>query len=150
MNGLHRLTVRHWGWLIFKVILGVLWPISVLVTSPPTLVHSLGWIVGLIAITTLTGGLTSIVGLIMSAQTGAKAVIGLTIELVGLHLFIIGPFTDATTLLLLCFTGWHGTPGYQLMPSMLFALAMVSAIINRILIVAPRRAKEAHDQSKRM
>lgn len=124
------------------------WSIATLVTATPSLLASLGWVVYLIAITTLTGAAVSLVGLIMSAQTGTKAVLGLTVELVGLFLMLVGPFGYFAANALLSITGFWHFAAASFLPAMFFAYAMVAAIINRILIVAPKRYREGHDASK--
>lgn len=147
-RALGRLTIRHLGWLNFKLVIGVAWPITLLTHTPASLIASLGWLVFLVASTTLAGALTSIVGLIMSAQTGAKAVVGLSVELAGLCLMVTGPTAYCLTYVYLCFAGFNGITGSQFVPGAVFAWAMVCALVCRILIVAPRRSQEAHDATK--
>jgi hypothetical protein len=143
-----RLTPRHWGWIIFKLLVGVAWPLALIFTTPTTVLATVGWVIFLIALTALGGGLLSVIGIVMSAQRGAAGVIGLSVELAGLCLFIVGPICYAIINLALTVTGYHNFHGYQFLPSAVFSTAMVSAIVNRILIVAPLRSREAHDTTK--
>jgi hypothetical protein len=140
---LRRLNIRQLGWLQFKLVLGILWPLSLIFLTPASLLGSIGWIVYLIASATLTGTAVSVTGLILSAQGGAKATVGLSIELAGLALFTVGPFAYFLIYLTLCFTGYGKFPGTIYVPSTCFAYAMVAAITCRILIVAPARSRQA-------
>lgn len=143
-----RLTPEHLGWLHFKIALGLVWPIALITLTPVTLVGSLGWVVYFMAITTLTGALVSMTGLVMSAQRGTLAVVGLSVELAGLFFFLVGPLTYAITYGVLSVTGFGELKNVQFIPLAIFSYSMVAAIINRIVIVMPRRRREAHDVSK--
>lgn len=154
MRAFKRLTLQHWGWLAFKMTLGVLWPLSILDTVPPALIDSLGWVIYLVCFSTLTGASVSMVGLVMSAQRGVAAVIGLTVELVGLSLMLVGPIANALTQFMLAGVGfdYQGAhySGPQLLPGAFISLAIFLALINRVLIVLPARRRQASDPGKRV
>lgn len=144
MRVLGRLSRSLWGWLIFKLIFGVGWPLALLTFTPASLLASLGWVIYLVASTTLTGALISIVGLILSAQSGTRATVGLTVELVGILLMLVGPISYCLTLVTVATVGFGGTPGWQFIPSVFFSAGMVSAIVNRLLIVLQVRSRVSH------
>lgn len=144
-----RLTFQHVGWLVFKVIMGIGWPIALITLTPISLLGSLGWVIYFMAITTLVGGVVSSLGLIATAQTGRLAVLGLSIELSGLSLFIVGPLTYAFTYTALSIYGFGHISNITFIPITIFAYGMVAAIFNRILIVAPQRSLEAHGIPKK-
>lgn len=146
-HALRNLTLRHWGWLHFKVAL-IYWanvmyrwtPVAVADTlREPYLVIWTGM--------TVFGGLLSIVGLVMSAQPANNRfhVVGVSIELAGLCFFIIGPIVYWTTQLSLIVTNADHLPFGERMhiryALVCFAYAMIAAIIARILVVFPRFRK---------
>lgn len=138
-----RLTLRHWSWIHFKLAM-LAWVGMLLAFTPTAVFGALGGVVVLISAVTIGGALTGIIGLIMSAQTGRTAVIGISIELAGLLFMAAGPVAYLITQIFLA-TLPAGNQRYALV---LLAYVVCSALLCRILIVAPRVRQEAHDQSK--
>lgn len=145
MGIFRKLTIRHWSWIHFKVAMFV-WAAILLGYTPTAVAGALGAVVLTISIVTMLGSVTSIVGIIMSAQYGTKAgVIGISVELAGLYFMGSGPLAYFITQLWLALTLPQGSQRYALV---VFAYAMCVALTCRILIVAPRRNREAHDPTK--
>jgi len=145
MNLLKRVTLPHWAWIhvmvaffVWVVMLQVFTPIGVYATLQEPLVAI--W-----TTTAALGGLTAIVGLLMSLAAQAKVrVISVSVELFGLILAAVGPFTYTITQLSLLLTE---TPDTRAALSVL-AYFSLSVIIYRIIIVIPRFRKEAADARK--
>jgi len=138
-------TLPHWAWIhvmvaffVWVVMLQVFTPIGVYATLQEPLVAI--W-----TTTAALGGLTAIVGLLMSLAAQAKVrVISVSVELFGLILAAVGPFTYTITQLSLLLTE---TPDTRAALSVL-AYFSLSVIIYRIIIVIPRFRKEAADARK--
>lgn len=143
---LKRLTLRHWGLIHFKFALGVMWVGAMLLFTPAALGAALQQpLIGIWTTATLIGGIISIAGIILSVSVDAKSrVNAVWIELLGLVLLAVGPFTymlaqwgiEATN-----FTGDRIALGF-------FAYAMLAAILSRVAVVLPRFHREGHDDSK--
>lgn len=145
MDVFRRLTLRHWSWIHFKVAM-LVWAAILLTYTPTAVAGALGAVVILISVVTILGSLTSMVGIVMSAQHGTKVgVIGISVELAGLYFMGAGPLAYLITQLWLAVTLPGGSQRYALV---VFAYAMCVALTCRILIVAPRRNMEAHDPTK--
>lgn len=144
MKMLRRLTPRHWGWLHFKAAM-LLWMSLLLIFTPANVYEALGWVVWLIASVTIFGTLTSMVGLVMSAQHAKVAVLGLSIELAGLWFTAAGPVAYLITQMYLALNLHDGQQRYALCA---LAYLVCAALACRIIIVAPRVRSEAHDETK--
>lgn len=140
-----NMTPRHWGWLHFKLAL-FYWANVMYRWTPNAVADSLREPLLLIwTLLTCIGAVVSIVGLVMSAQPANNRfhVIGVSIELSGLCLFIIGPFVYWTTQLSILLTRSDGAPNmvtemHTRYAICCFAYAMMAAIVARILVVLPR------------
>jgi peptidoglycan biosynthesis protein MviN/MurJ (putative lipid II flippase) len=143
-GAIRNLTPRHWGWLHFK--LAMIYWASVMMRFPPDAVadslkepYIFIW-----TAMTMFGGLVSMVGLFMSAQpaTNRFHVVGVSIELAGLCLFIIGPIVYWTTQLSIFVTNQDHLPLMERLHTryavICLAYAMTAAIVARILVVFPR------------
>lgn len=145
MDVFRKLTLRHWAWLHFKLAL-LAWAIILLTYTPSSVVGALGMLVGFVAVVTIVGTAVSSVGIIMSAQglSTRAGVTGISVELIGLCFTTAGPLSYLITQVCLAF----GPEGEQRYALCLYAYAMCAALACRILIVVPRRNREAHDQTK--
>lgn len=88
-----RITLRHWAWIHAFLALGVGWG-TAMIFSPPPSYH--GFVeaasIFLMGLSTLIGGLVSVVGMIMTLVDRRKiAITGLWVELVGAVLLTGGP-----------------------------------------------------------
>lgn len=142
---LKRLTVRHWTWLHFKAAV-LIWVVTLGAFTPKQVDGAIGSLVGALMWVTVAGCLISASGLVMSAQRGKVAVIGLSIEFVGIWFTFAGPVSYLITQIYLSVTLPDGDQRYALA---WLAYTLVAGIICRISIVGPRRSKEAHDPQKR-
>ena len=145
MGVFRKLTLRHWSWIHFKFAM-LVWAVVLLGYTPTAVAGALGAVVITISTVTIVGSVTSIVGIVMSAQNGTKAgVIGISVELAGLYFMGAGPVAYFITQVWLALTLPEGSQRYALV---VFSYAMCVALACRILIVAPRRNREAHDLTK--
>lgn len=146
MGALRKLTLRHWVWIHFKVAM-LAW-VTALMIYTPTKIHNalgLGVVLLFVAVTAL-GAVTSMVGIVMSAQSGTRTgVIGISVELAGLYFMSAGPAAYLLTQVWLVFTA---TDGNQRIALCFQAYLICAALLCRIVIVAPRRNREAHDSTK--
>lgn len=140
---LRRLTLRDWGWINFKIALGVLFPLFVLVSPPSALNATFSVVVYAWLATTFIGGLTSTTGIIMSAQPGRVGVIGLTVELAGLIFMFAGPFL----LLVVYLALWLARVEVR-MTAVGLTWSLCAALLARAAIIVPVYVREAHDTSK--
>lgn len=142
---LSRLTPRHWSWLHFKLAL-LVWSLTFLRYTPIRVDDTLGaQIVQLALGVTALGCLISMVGLIMSAQGGKAGVIGLSIELSGIYFTFAAPIVYFFTQVWLAASLPEGEQRYALG---VYAYVVIAAMICRLVIVRPRRKREANDPSK--
>ncbi len=133
-----RVPLSSWAWVHFKLVLGVVYPVLAVFNNPlgvgdfishPLLLVWLGCI--------NFGAVASIVGIVLSAQTGRKGVIGVSVELIGLIFLFLGPLMITVTYL---FDGK--------LTSAALAWAIGSAVMARGFVVSRRFSYEAHDESK--
>jgi hypothetical protein len=141
------MTLRHWGWLHFKLAL-IYWANVMYRWTPIAVADTLKEpYLAIWTTMTIFGGALSVVGLIMSAQPASNRfhVIGVSIELAGLCFFIVGPIVYWTTQLALLLTNADHLPLDARMHTRYalccFAYAMIAAIVARILVVFPRFRK---------
>lgn len=145
MSYLKRLTPRHWAWLHFKIMLGVFWAVLMFVYTPYGIENALGR--GLVTgwlLVTIIGCLTSVVGLVMTVGDGKVHVLGVSVELVGLILFSVGPVIYFFTQLALLFNG----DIRDRLALVVLAYAMCSVFIYRFVVIVPRYRQEARDETK--
>jgi hypothetical protein len=142
---IRRLSIRHWAWIHFKLTLAA-WSVLLVVFTPTVVLGTLGGaVILLVAGATFVGAMVSVLGIVLSAQTGSAAVVGLSVELAGLFLMLAGPVAYTITQVGLVLTDPSGSQRIALAA---FAYAMCAALLCRILVVAPRRAREAHSLDK--
>lgn len=144
-QALKRVTLRHWAWIHVMLSLTV-WAVLILNFTPVGVYAALQQpIIGIWTTITIVGGLTAIVGLLLSlANSPRKRVLSISVELFGLILAATGPFTYLAAQVSLLFLE---TPDARLALTV-FAYYGLSIIIYRILIVIPRFRKEAQDVRK--
>lgn len=142
-----RLTPVLWGWLIFKIVLGLGWTHAMFLFTPTSIADEISiesqtlWIVG-----TALGAIISLVGMLMSVSTNRRRSLqGLTVELIGIVLFAGGPFQYLA--IQLSFFPDRFTERYALA---WFALAMLTAIGVRFIDVGGKFIKEAFDPKKQV
>jgi hypothetical protein len=140
-----NLTIRHWGWVHFK--LTILYWASVMFRFTPEGVYSTLQqpIVAIWTILTALGAIISVTGLMFSAQPRQSRfhTSGVSIELAGLLMFITGPIVYwITQLSLIMDLRQQGIPVHELLVTryalVVYSYAMVAAILARILVVLPR------------
>lgn len=147
MQTLRRLTPVHWGWLVFKIVLGLGWTHAMFLSTPQSIASEISvealliWVVG-----TSIGAIISLVGMLMSVSTNRrKSLRGLTVELIGIVLFAGGPFQYLA--IQLSFFPDRFTERYALA---WFAFAMLTAIGVRFVDVGGKFIKEAFDPNKKV
>lgn len=145
MKYLKRLKSRHWAWIHFKVATGVLWPLYMILTPPELLAGVVSpAIMTLCMVVSIIGTLASVVGYFFSQQLGKLGVIGVSIELSGLTLAVIGPGAYLLTRVYMLFLPEYG----GLSSGLLFAYALCAVYLYRFIILIPRFRFEAQDPSK--
>lgn len=87
------LPAETWGWLLFKLTLGIGWSLSMMLVTPPSIAENVSRTsLSIWTISTLVGALLSIVGMFMAASgKERRALRGLSVECVGIVLFAGGP-----------------------------------------------------------
>ena len=88
-----RLRRVHWGWLLFKLVLGFGWTHAMLLFTPASLSTNLSpTAVGIWTIGTALGAFVSLVGMAFaSSDVVRQARLGLAVEIVGIILLAGGP-----------------------------------------------------------
>lgn len=146
MEYLKRLKARHWAWLHFLAIIGVAWPVFMLVTPPELIVGVLNpSILAIAMFVSLLGSLTAMAGYFASQQQEKIGVIGVSIELSGLILSVIGAGSYFVTRVYMLFL--PETAG-ELTSTLFFAYALCAVYLYRFVIIVPRFRFEAQDPSK--
>lgn len=136
-----RLRLRDWAWLHYKLIVGVAWPVALLLFPPTGPALALGPAFALVAFVTIGGSLVSMTGLVASRQRGGIAVVGLTIEVVGILFMLAGVVAYWLTQVALL----GGPDGKNRIALAFFAYGMGAAIVARLVIVLTDR----HDAATR-
>jgi hypothetical protein len=139
MKYLKRLTLVHWAWMHAKVALGV-WAVLLFMFTPERVNLAVGGLlIGGITLVTLIGAFVSVVGLVLSVQSGRTALTGLTVELAGLYFMLFGGAVPYfITQLYLANT----LAGIDRIALTAFAYAMCAFVVCRIALVTSRRRKE--------
>lgn len=140
MKLLKRMRAKQWAWLHFKIALGGFWSTAMFFVTPTVLKEGLPttsillWTIG-----TMIGMVISVVGMFMSMTRSRRLqLIGLTIEFVGLMLFMGGPiqyFSIQASQL-----GINFQDRFALA---CFAYAMVAAVLVRVIEVVSILLKNA-------
>lgn len=130
---LKRMTVRHVGWIHFKVALGFGWGSAILFNTPPTIKETIDEsTIQLWAYGTIAGALISIVGILMTLSIHEhRKVWGLGVEVVGIVALGGGPLQYLSIQIAYLIDG-EFDKRYALA---WFAYAMLSAIIVRMILV---------------
>lgn len=140
-DGPRRWTSEQSAWVVFKLFLGVGWPIAMFFSTPASIAGAVQsgsiniWTVG-----TLVGGIVSIVGMIVStSHTRKTALNGFHVELIGIALLAGGPVQY-----MLLQIGFLTSPDKfgDRIALAIFAAAMVAAITARAVgVIRARRAR---------
>lgn len=140
------LTIETWGWLLFKVVLGLGWTHAMLFVTPVSIAENVSYLSLLVwTVGTMVGAVLSITGMLLgSSCKPRRALQGLTIELIGIVLFAGGPVQYL--FLQIAFMTENFQTRYALA---WFAGAMLLAIGMRALHVGRLFYKEATDPFKR-
>lgn len=142
-RALRRLTPVHWAYIHFKLAIGVAWPAALWIFTPAAVNDALQrTIITSMAGATITGGVMSIIGLVMTAQVGKVRTIGVSIELAGIALLSSGPlayFLTQATLAL------EDTERVALA---VFSYSMLAALICRLVMLLPWFIREAQADGK--
>lgn len=132
MKLIKRIRAKQWAWLHFKIALGLFWASAMFFVTPTTLKEGLPdtnilvWTIG-----TMIGMVISVVGMFLSmTRTRRLQLIGLTVEFVGLALFIGGPVQYLS--IQISQLGINFQDRFALS---CFAYAMVAAVLVRIVEV---------------
>lgn len=146
MKYLKRLRARHWAWLHFLAVIGVGWPLFMIFTPPELIAGVLHpAILAIAMIVSLVGTLIAMFGYFASQQQDKLGVIGVSIELSGLILSILGPGAYFVTRIYMLFL--PETAGVLSSP-LFFSYALCAVYLYRFVIVLPRFRFEATDPSK--
>lgn len=145
MSLLKRITFRHWAW-IHVMLAFTTWTVLLQLYTPVGVYSALQEpLVTLWTTTAAIGAVLAIVGLVMSLAAHARTrVISVSVELFGLILAAVGPFTYTATQASLILSE---TLEARLALTAL-AYFTLSVIVYRIIIVIPRFRKEAADARK--
>lgn len=140
MSVFSRITPKLWAWIHFKVALGIVLPILILIGSRGgsaaddsdgdgllTSFIVLWWVVA-----SLVGAVVSIAGIFMGAHP-RTARRGIAIELSGLYFLLSGPIVAVLVFMYLVFL--LGQP--QWLASMGLSYAVGAAVIARITMIVP-------------
>lgn len=146
MNYVKRLKARHWAWLQFLFVTGIVWPTFMLFSTPELIVGVLHpAILAIAMIVSFVGTIVSMFGYVASQQLGKLGVIGVSVELSGLILSILGPAAYFITRIYMLFL--PETAGVLSSP-LFFSYAICAVYLYRFVIVVPRFRFEAHDPNK--
>jgi len=145
MKYIKRLRARHWAWLNFLCIVGLIWPIFMLVAPPVQITEVISPVIyEVIMGLSFFGTCLAMFGYFASQQVGRIGVIGVSLELAGLILSSLGPAALLLTRIFLLFE-----PHFEPLSTVLFYDWAVCAIfLYRFVIVIPRFRFEAHDPTK--
>lgn len=144
MKLLRNVSKQAWAWIHFKFAIGIAWPIMTLAQLPPTVSITVGhWLAIVWLSLSVLGASLAIAGLIMQAQPGRCAVMGIPVELVGLIFLFSGPFLFCLLYLILGILG----NGWRLVAIGL-CWGLSAAMIARMAMVIPKYLREAHDPTK--
>jgi hypothetical protein len=138
-RGLARMRVRDWAWVQVKLVVGVGWPVNLLLHPPRASAAALGPALAVVAIVTILGATVSLVGLIAARQRGKLAVIGLTVETVGISFVLAGTVAYWLTQVALL----SGPDGEQRIAFSWYAYGMAAAFAARLAIVLTERHEQA-------
>jgi hypothetical protein len=139
-----RITLRRWSWIFFKVG-AFLWALHLILFTPPQVAEVLPSTIYTLSATIMVGALISIGGLVMVSQHGRTAVIGLTVELVGIVLVALSTFGYLITQVYLVYSLPDGAGRIAFCYLLVWILL---ALVARFVIVFPRRQQEGHDPRK--
>lgn len=132
-----NLTVQDWAWLHFKAAV-IVWAAVLWRFTPVRVEDALGGVIVAVAAATIVGGLISITGLIVAAQSRRLAVTGLSVELAGLWVMTAGPVPYLIVQVYLASTLPDGDQRYALC---FLAYVLCAALAARIVIVIRRRRR---------
>jgi hypothetical protein len=123
-----RLTPVDWYFLLFKLCLVIVWPVSLFgnhesvapILSVPVMYAwvAISWI----------GFIISLVGLVMGAQRGTTRLSGLRVEVAGLYMFMAGPLIYTLVMAVLVFI--YPIPG--IVAQIFLGGALLSCVMARI------------------
>lgn len=140
-----RMRARHWAWMSFLFFSGVAWPTFMLLTPPELVTDILDPTVLFAAmVISLIGTLVTMFGYFASQQVGKLGVIGVSLELSGLSLSVLGPAAYLITRVY----EWFTPDSDGLTSAVLFTCSVLAVYIYRFVIVIPRFRFEAHDPNK--
>lgn len=139
-----RITLRRWSWIAFKAS-AFLWALHLILFTPPVVAQTLQSTIFLLAGTIMVGSLISIAGLVMVSQQGRTAVIGLSVELIGIILVTLSTAGYLWTQIHLAYTLPDGASRIAFCYLLVW---IITALIARLVIVFPRRQQEGHDPRK--
>lgn len=129
----------------FLAVIGIGWPIFVIVGPPEFISGFLDPIVLTVCMwVCMIGSITALWGYASSQCGGKLGVIGVSIELAGLILAIVGPLSYVVTRIFLLLS----PESIGLTTTMIFAYAILSIFIYRLATVIPRFRLEAYDPTK--
>jgi hypothetical protein len=143
---LRRMTLTDWSWVHFKASV-IAWAALLGAYTPEKVGDALGGVITLVTTVVISGAAVSLVGLVMSAQTGRTRVVGIAIELGGLLIMAAGPVAYFGTQAYLALTSPDGDQRYALTA---LAYVFLAATLCRILLVLPMFNREAHDPLKQV
>lgn len=132
-----NLTVQDWAWLHFKAAV-LVWAAVLWRFTPVKVEDALGGVIVAVAVVTILGATTSIVGLVIAAQSRRVAVTGLGVELAGLWVMAAGPVSYLAVQWWLAARLPDGDQRYALV---VLAYTLCAAVGTRIVIVIRRRRR---------
>lgn len=143
-NFFSRLRLRHGAWCLIIAVIGVWWPLYVLVTPPTFIQGNVDPVIMTICmIVAVTGGFLSILGYLSSQQSEKVGVIGVSIELVGVILAAVGPVSYIAS-----FVSALSSGNVNFGSALILAVGAFCIHLYRSVIIVPRFRLEAYDPTK--
>jgi hypothetical protein len=133
------MRIRDWAWVQVKLVVGIGWPVALLLYPPRVSAAALGPALVTVAVVTIVGAVVSLVGLFAARQRGGIAVVGLTIETVGIGFVLAG--TIAYWLTQVSLLG--SVDGEQRIAFSWYSYGMAAAFAARLAIVLSDRHEQA-------
>jgi hypothetical protein len=145
IRGLKYIQRNDWAWIHFKVSIGILCPLMAWLNPPAVTRTGLvsAWVMNMILIMLLVGGLLSIVGLLLRGTRIRPLIVGYAFEMAGLIPLIAGPSLLALTYVVSSMTG----AGPSSLVGFAFCYSLAAALIARYVdtllhhLIAKKKAK---------
>lgn len=148
MSYLKRLRARHYAWASVLAVAGVWWPLFIITTPPEFLQVSVNpGILNFCMAVACFGAFVKIGGYLASQMPDKAGVIGVSVELAGLILAVVGPLSYILISFSASINDTVGSVGFP-NSGTIFAAAVCLIYLYRAIIIVPRFIFEAHDSAK--